>query len=67
MKKIAIEAPDEAFDYLHDYSQRMGKSIEELAAEVISSGLSIFDFNRTAQKMKERQKQWRRERRVPGL
>jgi hypothetical protein len=65
VKKIVIEISDETFEYLRGYSGQTGKSIEELAAEVVSSSLSILDFNKSEQKIKEEHEQWKRQRGFP--
>ena len=65
MKTISVEVQDEIYAYLEDYSKQTNKNIEDVVAEVISSNLSVLDFNRSVLQIKKRQEQWRRERGFP--
>jgi len=65
MKKIAIEIQDDIYAYLVNYSAQTNRSVEDLAAEALSSSLSMLDYNRTVREMEERQEQWCRERGFP--
>lgn len=62
MKKITAEVSNETFEYLQTYAQQLGKSVEEMTAEVLENCLSMLDFDRQVQDMKHRHEQWRRER-----
>ena len=66
MRRISFEIRDELYAYLENYSAQTNRSVEDLAAEALSSSLAMLDHNRTVQNMKERQEQWRRERGFPA-
>lgn len=62
MRMLNIGIDDETYAYLEGYSKKTGKGISELAAEVLSSSLSMLDFNRARERMDREMGEWKQER-----
>lgn len=61
MKMLNIGVDDETYAYLEGYSKKTGKGISELAGEVLSSSLSMLDFNRARERMDREMEEWRQQ------
>lgn len=62
MRTLSIEIPDDVYDFLQNYSDQSGKSVESLAVEVIENSLALLDAARAQEKIRASQEKWKKER-----